>query len=100
MLAFWCDTESGRQCLSIQLPGSLSEELQDTSGLQILKAKGRGLKLELDIARIPLEPVIAAIMQHCHILDMTISDPPMEEIIAAIYNEKAVDDVLVGEEYE
>jgi len=27
-------------------------------------------------------------MQHCHILDMTISDPPMEEIIARIYGEK------------
>jgi hypothetical protein len=32
--------------------------------------------------------VIAAIMQRCHILDMTIADPPMEEIIAAIYGEK------------
>jgi len=36
-----------------------------------------------------LEPIIAAIMQHCHILDMTISDPPMEEIIAKIYGERA-----------
>jgi ABC-2 type transport system ATP-binding protein len=32
--------------------------------------------------------VIAAIMQRCHIVDMTITDPPMEEIIADIYGQK------------
>ena len=57
-------------------------------GVRVLKAKGHGLKLEFDTARIPLEPVIAAIMQRCHILDMTIADPPMEEIIADIYGQK------------
>jgi ABC-2 type transport system ATP-binding protein len=54
-----------------------------------MKAKGYGLKLEIDTSRCPLEPIIAAIMQHCHILDMTIADPPMEEIIARIYGEKS-----------
>ncbi len=70
------------------MPGSLHEELHDTAGVQILKAKGRGLKLEIDTSLCPLEPIIAAIMQRCHIIDMTIADPPMEEIIAAIYGEK------------
>jgi ABC-2 type transport system ATP-binding protein len=82
------DPESGQQRLSIQLPSSIHEEIQDTSGIKILKASGRGLKLEIDTARSPLEPIIAAIMQRCHIIDMTISDPPMEEIIAAIYQKK------------
>lgn len=82
------DTESGIQQLSIQLPGSIHEELQDTTGIRILKAKGRGLKLEVDTARNPLEPILAAIMQRCHILDMTIADPPMEEIITTIYGQK------------
>lgn len=86
------DSESGQQHLSIQLPGSLHEELHDTGGVQILKAKGRGLKLEIDTSRCPLEPIIAAIMQRCHIIDMTIADPPMEEIIAAIYGEKGRSD--------
>jgi viologen exporter family transport system ATP-binding protein len=81
------DTESGRQRLSVQLPASIHEEIQDTVGVQVLKAKGNGLKLAIDTSRTPLEPVIAAIMQHCHILDMTISDPPMEEVIAAIYGQ-------------
>lgn len=82
------DPESGRQRLSVQLPTSIHEEMQDTTGIQILKAKGRGLKLEIDTSFCPLEPVIAAIMQRCHIIDMTIADPPMEEIIATIYGEK------------
>ena len=82
------DTENDEQRLSIQLPSSIHEEMLVTEGIQVLKAKGHGLKLEIDTSRCPLEPIIAAIMQHCHILDMTISDPPMEEIIARIYGEK------------
>jgi len=74
--------------LSIQAIGSIHEELLDTTGVSIVKAKGYELRLEIDTARSPLEPIIAAIMQQCHIQDMTIIDPPMEEIIAAIYNEK------------
>ena len=81
------DSEAGQQRLSVQLPASIHEEIQDTVGVQILKAKGHGLKLAIDTSRTPLEPVIAAVMQRCHILDMTISDPPMEEIIAAIYGQ-------------
>ena len=82
------DTATGEQRLSVQSFGSIHEELLDTAGVHIVKAKGYGLKLEIDTARNPLEPIIAAIMQQCHIQDMTITDPPMEEIIAAIYSEK------------
>src|SRR5579859_6317537 len=82
------DPESGESRLSIQLPFSLHEEIHATVGIEVIKAKGRGLKLEIDTARCPLEPIIGAIMQRCHILDMTITDPPMEEIIAAIYGQK------------
>ncbi|HEU5229350.1 MAG TPA: ATP-binding cassette domain-containing protein [Ktedonobacteraceae bacterium] len=78
------DPESRQQHLSVQLP-------YDTAGIRILKANGRELTLEIDTARCPLEPVVAAIMQQCHIIDMTITDPPMEEIIAAIYSEKRGD---------
>ena len=82
------DPESGKQRLSIQLPTSIHEEMQETEGVRVLKAKGHGLKLEIDTSRCPLEPVIAAIMEYCHILDMTIADPPMEEIIATIYSKE------------
>ena len=82
------DEKSGEQRLSIQLPFSIHEELLVTEGIQIMKARGHGLKLEIDTSRCPLEPIIAAVMQHCHILDMTIADPPMEKIIARIYVEQ------------
>jgi ABC-2 type transport system ATP-binding protein len=85
------DADNGKQRLSVQLPGSIHEEIQEIDGVQILKAKGHGLKLEIDTSRAPLEPIIAAIMQRCHILDMTISDPPMEEIIATIYGKKGTE---------
>jgi ABC-2 type transport system ATP-binding protein len=77
------DPASGQQHLS-----DMHEKLGDKRGIRVLKAQGRSLKLEVDTSVCPLEPVIAAIMQRCHILDMTIADPPMEEIIAAIYGEK------------
>lgn len=89
------DAVSGKQRLSIQLASSIHEEIQATEGVQVLKVKGHGLKLEIDTSRTPLEPIIAAIMQHCHILDMTIADPPMEEIIARIYGEKGSDNRVV-----
>ena len=82
------DEKSGEQRLSIQLPFSIHEELLVTEGIQIMKARGHGLKLEIDTSRCPLEPIIAAVMQHCHILDMTIADPPMEKIIARIYGQQ------------
>ncbi|HKF36202.1 MAG TPA: ATP-binding cassette domain-containing protein [Ktedonobacteraceae bacterium] len=87
------DSQTGRRRLSVQLPTSIHEELLDTEGVQVLKAKDRGLKLAIDTSRTPLEPVIAAIMQHSHILDMTISDPPMEEIIATIYRQAGREEV-------
>lgn len=89
------DAISGKQRLSIQLASSIHEEIQETEGVQVLKVKGHGLKLEIDTSRAPLEPIIAAIMQHCHILDMTIADPPMEEIIAKIYGENRHDNRVI-----
>ncbi len=86
------DAESGQQHLSIQLPGSIHEEIASDTGIKILKVGGHGLKLEIDTARSPLEPVIAAIMQHGHIMDMTIADPPMEEVIAMMYRQAAQED--------
>lgn len=81
------DAQSGLRYLSVQLPGSLHEEMMDNSGVKVLKAHGHGLKLEIDTALTPLEPVLVAIMQHGHIVDMTVSDPPMEEIIASLYSQ-------------
>ncbi len=86
------DSESDSPRLSVRPSTSIHEEIVETPGVRVLKAKGHGLKLEVDTSQTPLEPIIAAIMQHSHILDMTIADPPMEEIIAAIYGEKGKGD--------
>ena len=94
------DGESGEQRLSVQVPGSIHEEVMAVEGVRVLKAKGHGLKLEIDTSRCPLEPIIAAVMQHCHIMDMTIADPPMEEIIAKIYGEKGRRDEMIESEDE
>lgn len=74
------DTCSGRQQLCMQLPAS-------HTGIRVRTARGSRLTLEIDTALSPLEPVIAALMQHGQIVDMTIADPPMEEIIALIYRQ-------------
>ncbi len=90
------DAVSGQRRLSIQLPGSIHEEITGGAGVSVLKAQGHGLKLEIDTARSPLEPVIAAVMQHGHIVDMTIADPPMEEIIAMMYRQVREEGVLLS----
>lgn len=77
------DPASDVSRLSIQLPLAITQH----EGLKVLQATGHNLKLEIDTACCPLEPVIAAVMQHGHIIDMTITDPPMEEIIALMYRQ-------------
>jgi ABC-2 type transport system ATP-binding protein len=47
-----------------------------------------GLKLEVDTRRQPIEAVIAHLVAHYRVADVTISDPPMEEIIAQIYQRR------------
>lgn len=77
------DEASGKPRLNIPLSNGAAED----GGTKVLKVNGHGLKLEIDTARCPLEPVIAAVMQHGRIVDMTITDPPMEQIIAMMYRQ-------------
>ncbi|HVU70391.1 MAG TPA: ATP-binding cassette domain-containing protein [Ktedonobacteraceae bacterium] len=81
------DERNGQLYLNLPLPGSAFENTAANVGIKVLKAHGRGLKLEIDTSLMPLEPALVAIMQHGHIVDMTVSDPPMEEIIAALYRQ-------------
>lgn len=81
------DEQSGQLRLKLPLPISAAEGADANAGIKVLKAHGRGLKLEIDTSLMPLEPALVAIMQHGHIVDMTVSDPPMEEIIAALYRQ-------------
>jgi ABC-2 type transport system ATP-binding protein len=57
-------------------------------GVEIVKARGFGVKLEVDTDQQPIEAVIAALIGALPIADITIEDPPMEEIIAAMYRDQ------------
>src|SRR5260221_10309579 len=41
------ESSSGKQRLSVQLPGSIHEEIESIDAAQALKAKGHGLQLEI-----------------------------------------------------
>lgn len=58
-------------------------------GVRVLKAKGYGLKLQVDTREQRIEGVVSSILQRFNVVDMNISDPPLEDIIAAIYREAA-----------
>ncbi len=59
-------------------------------GVEVLKAKGYGVKLRVDTARCPIDRVVGQILQRYPVQDITIEHPPMEEIIAAIYQGRGV----------
>jgi len=61
--------------------------LPPLAGVEVVKAQGYGVKLEVDTEASPIAEVIAHLMGALPIADVTIEDPPMEEIIAAIYRE-------------
>lgn len=55
------------------------------AGVKVLKQNGRGLKLSVDTTTTTIEDVLAYIVRHYRLEDVTIEDPPMEEIITHIY---------------
>ncbi len=54
-------------------------------GVQVLKHKGYGVKLQVDTNTVPIEEVIGQLLAHYAIADINVDNPPMEEIIARIY---------------
>jgi ABC-2 type transport system ATP-binding protein len=57
----------------------------DVAGVQVLKHKGYGVKLQVDTARTPIEEVVGQLLARYAIADINVDNPPMEEIIARIY---------------
>ena len=60
----------------------------DGRGVQVLKHKGYGVKLEVDTAVTPIEEVVGQLLAHYTIVDLNVDNPPMEEIIASIYTRR------------
>lgn len=60
-------------------------ELPPVEGVQVLKQRGCGVKLEVDTTRVPIDRALAEVFRHLSIADIVVSDPPLEEIIAHVY---------------
>jgi ABC-2 type transport system ATP-binding protein len=57
-------------------------------GVTVLEQGAWGIRLEVATARQPIEAVVAHLVAHHRVADVTISDPPLEEIIAQIYQRR------------
>jgi ABC-2 type transport system ATP-binding protein len=70
---------------------TISLKLGDTwhpvnmTGVDVIKHKGYGVKLLVDIDQISIEKVMTEILSRNTIVDITVDEPPMEEIITRIY---------------
>ena len=58
-------------------------------GVQVLKHKGYGVKLQVDTNIAPIEGVIGRLLASYSVADINVDHPPMEEIIARIYESEA-----------
>ncbi|MEA3340725.1 MAG: ATP-binding cassette domain-containing protein [Chloroflexota bacterium] len=59
----------------------------DSAGVQVLKHKGYGVKLEVDTGVVPIKEVVGRLLAQYAIADINVDNPPMEKIIARIYGE-------------
>ena len=57
-------------------------------GVEVVKATGFGLKLEVDTDVQPIASAVGTLMAALPIADITVADAPLEEIIAAIYRDQ------------
>ncbi len=55
------------------------------AGARVVKAKGYGVKLEVDTSRERVDEVLGRILAGHQVLDINIEDPPLEKVIAEIY---------------
>ena len=58
-------------------------------GVSVVKAKGFGVKFEVDTDVQPIAGAVGALMAALPVADITIEDAPLEEIIAAIYRDQS-----------
>lgn len=67
----------------------LSKPLENITlkGVQVLKQKGTGAKLEIDLSCQSMDEVLAYIIKRYHIEDITIENPSMEQVITNIYSQ-------------
>lgn len=69
-------------------------------GVQVLKQKHTGVKLEVDVDQQPLDRVLGHLMQHYHLEDITIEDPSMEQVITNIYAQQPEESMAVEHKHD
>jgi ABC-2 type transport system ATP-binding protein len=57
----------------------------DLPGVRRLPSAPHRTELEVDLAQVGVDRVVAAIVAGARVLDLSVEDPPMEEIVTAIY---------------
>jgi ABC-2 type transport system ATP-binding protein len=57
----------------------------EAPGVQVLKHKGYGVKLQVDTDTTPIDEVVGRLLACYRIADINVDNPPMEEIIGRIY---------------
>jgi ABC-2 type transport system ATP-binding protein len=57
----------------------------EAPGVQVLKHKGYGVKLQVDTDITPIDQVVGRLLACYRIADINVDNPPMEEIIGRIY---------------
>lgn len=73
--------------IDLKCAAPVSEGSISLPGVRVVKAKGYGMKLEVDTSQQQIEQVVGFILQNFKVIDINISDPPLEDIIATIYRE-------------
>jgi ABC-2 type transport system ATP-binding protein len=68
----------------------------DLRGLQVVRQEPYVLDLDVDTSMQLIEGVIARLVEHGGVADITIEDPPLEAIIAEMYRAEAVSSLLSG----
>ncbi len=61
------------------------ELVVDLPGVRRLPSAPHRTELEVDLAQVGVDRVVAAIVAGARVLDLSVEDPPMEEIVTAIY---------------
>jgi ABC-2 type transport system ATP-binding protein len=60
-------------------------------GVEVTARRPHATELDVDLERISVEKVVAALLAHTSVEDLSIVDPPMEEIVRAIYESAEAD---------
>lgn len=89
----------GRKEIDLKLRTEANAEtvtavLAGMEGVELLKAKGYGLKLAVDTGRIGIDRVVGELLRQFEVEDIVIAAAPLEEIIARIYGRGATEVAL------